>query len=157
MTTYPEQRAETKAYDFDEGEKGGIIALNFSKADAFKGELSKKENANDLASLAVEEVVHAVQYDKGMYGNGKANIEFEAKSIVGQIQAESRKDLYTTSWDKSANAYGVAAFASGNAGGYQGALKSWHSQPNLPADYKIMQRTQSPPSLLLQLINPPKK
>ncbi|UII35045.1 hypothetical protein LVD17_14640 [Fulvivirga ulvae] len=144
------------ADDFATGEKGGVINLNFGGI--MEGE-SKKTQAEFLGDFAVEEVVHAAQYDDLNRSNetnplpGTANTEFEAKAIVGQIKSESKKSLYTSTADKSANAFGVNAFRTGSTAGYGAALKTWHTNPSLSPAYQIRRRTNADPSLLIRLTN----
>jgi RHS repeat-associated protein len=140
--------------DFAPDEKGGVLTLNYSIVDG----LNTKEQVSILGDFAVEEVVHAAQYDdlnqttaNGLPGT--ANTEFEAKAIVGQIQSESRKSLWTSTADKSANSFGMNAFRTGSAKGYQNALNTWHK--NLPSSsaYKRRRITNATPTLLIRLIN----
>lgn len=141
--------------DFGADEKGGSITFNLGIVDGLKS----KDQSSILGDFAVEEVVHAAQYDdQNQEDNsaglaGTANTEFEAKAIVGQVQHESKKDLWTSQADKSANSYGVQAFKSGSTNGYKNALNNWHK--NLPAgsNYKKKRVTNAKPKLLQRLIS----
>jgi RHS repeat-associated protein len=144
---------------FKQGEMGGVISLNFGLVE--DGNFSRREKGKILGDLVVEEVIHAAQYERTVNTAGNnnssnfqpsANTEFEAKAIVGQVQKESRRSLYTAGHDKIANAYGVQAFQNRNISGYHDTLRQWHSQPNLPSYYKRGSTSNSMPGLLLHLI-----
>jgi uncharacterized protein RhaS with RHS repeats len=146
--SYEIQNPATKDH-FKPGEKGGVLTIN----------LALTGNApSAIADLAVEEVVHAAQYDNtvktGGAMQGRANTEFEAKAIVGQIQSESRNKipLWSNSNDNGANAFGVQAFQTRSINGYFEALKQWHTNPRLDRIYQNALRTDTQPSLLLKLI-----
>lgn len=148
------QNSATKD-DFEKDEKGGVITLNFGLVKGFS--FSTDAQADILGDLAVEEVIHAVQYDDLVSKDdvsselpGTANTEFEAKTIVGQIQNESRKELTTTSVDKTANQFGVRAFQTGSTTGYFDTLRQWHSTPRNA--YRSRRVTNVAPSLLERLI-----
>ena len=144
--------------DFGENEKGGTISFNMATVDV----LDKKDQVSLLGSFAAEEVVHAAQYDDANQQDnsaglpGTANTEFEAKAIVGQIQSESRRDLWTSGVDKTANNFGVRSFNAGsvNIKNYQTQLKKWHTDPNLGRTYSARRRTSQMPSLLMKLVKP---
>ncbi len=140
--------------DFGSDEKGGVITLNFSMVDG----LENKDQASILGDFAVEEVVHAAQYDNlnqdGAIGlPGTANTEFEAKAIVGQIQFESKRPLWTSTDDGIANTFGVNAFKTGSTTGYQNALKKWHNNLKPSSAYKKRRITNAAPTLLKRLVN----
>lgn len=137
--------------DFEPTEKGGIISLNFSLVE------NLDDKASILGDFAVEEVVHAVQYDDLNQGDfsglpGTADTEFEAKAIVGKIQVESNRRLKTNTYDRSANVFGVEAFKSGNINGYQGALNLWHNSLPTGNPYRSRRVAGTTPKLLQKLI-----
>lgn len=140
------------ANDFAADEKGGTITLNFGIVDV----LDKKDQASVLGDFAVEEVVHAAQYDNANGGSNAApaNEEFEAKAIVGQIKSESRRGMWTTAVDQIAHDFGTNAFKTGiiNANEYQKSLKRWHTDPRLKPYYSKRRRNNVMPSLLNRLI-----
>ena len=162
ITTENESTGQTETYDFQnpatkdyfgKDEKGGVLTVNM-------GLTGKDPSA--IADLMVEEVVHASQYENSV-GNNKAvtneqglpataNTEFEAKSIVGQIQRESNRPLWSAGADKVANDFGRQAFQSGSTNGYFGALQQWHSNPSLNPVYRARPITGAQPSLLQKLI-----
>lgn len=134
---------------FAVGEKGGMITLNFGLVDVF----DTKEQSSILGDFVVEEVVHAVQYDDGDAGTAKANKEFEAKAIVGQIKSESKREMLTTEVDKIAHDVGTNAFKTGRITNYHHRLKEWHTDPRLSPLYKMRKRNDASPQLLQRLIN----
>ena len=134
---------------FAPDEAGGVITLNFGISD----------DPNDLGDFAVEEVVHAAQYDNLNQGGGEleglpatANTEFEAKAIVGQIKSETRRPLWTSVNDRSANNFGVNAFRTSSTEGYKNALNQWHNNLPTSSPYKGRRITNTRPSLLKKLI-----
>jgi hypothetical protein len=138
---------------FKSDEKGGVLTVNIGLTG---------NDPSAIADLLVEEVVHASQYENSVGKNkgatteqglpGTANTEFEAKTIVGQIQSESKRPLWTNSNDSGANAFGVQAFQTKSVNGYFDALKQWHSNPNLSSSYRGRRTTDAQPALLLRLI-----
>ena len=136
--------------EFAPNEKGGIITLN---ADLLG------DDPADLSHLLVEEVVHAAQYDDANKGQDNptgllatADVEFEAKAIVGQIASESRNRLVTTRVDKLANGIGTLLFRTGkiNNSHYSSTLSKWHSHPDNP--YRTRPIRNSVPTLLITMI-----
>ena len=157
--TFKRQNIDTSD-DFSIDENGGIITLGTALFDGL--DFSTKEVANKVGDLAVEEVVHAAQYDEAVSKSGtndtgsfnaSGNNEGEAKAIVGQIAYESMRSLWTNGNDKGINAFGVQAFQQRSTNGFYQALSKWHSNPNLARQYKIMSINRGTPTLLLRLVN----
>jgi len=162
IETENEATGKTESFDmqnpataglFKADEKGGVLTVNMA--------LTGKD-PSAIADLMVEEVVHAAQYENSVGSNpnattaqglpGTANTEFEAKAIVGQIQSESKRPLWTSGADAGANAFGRQAFQSRSVNGYFDALKQWHTNPALNSAYRGRSRTDAQPTLLIKLI-----
>lgn len=149
------QTAQTED-DFGINEGGGIISLNF---DINEG-LSTKEQVENIGDVAVEEVIHAAQYDDANQGSNEAglpataNTEFEAKAIVGKVKAESRRSLFTPKVDDIAHKYGLKGFDSGKISvtEYQRSLKQWRNDPRQSGSYSRMKIRDTRPKLLQRLI-----
>jgi hypothetical protein len=147
-STFEMQNPNT-ADSFKPDEKGGVLTINTAWVDM--------ESPNKIAGALVEEVVHAAQYENSVGKNenattarglpGTANTEFEAKTIVGQIQQESSRPLWTSRADAGANAFGRQAFQTKSINGYFGALSQWHR-----GAYQERRETTAQPTLLLKLI-----
>jgi hypothetical protein len=140
-------------------EKGGLISLNFELA----GMLNKVDRNKSLSSWAVEEVVHAAQYqniNSTEEPNGDpqdANREFEAKAIVGQIQSES-PTLITAGEDSLPNGFGRTSFLTGsvNLENYKNLVNQWKSQfinNENKWGYGNLKTTNENPGLLIKLVN----
>ncbi len=137
-------------FGFGDGEKGGNINLNFEMVEGLK----TKDQVEILSDFAVEEVVHAAQYDDNGNLPGTANTEFEAKAIVGQIASESRRSIWTAEVDKTAHSIGLKSFRRGsvNLSNYNSSLNKWHSDPRLSGNYKARRRTNATPQMLIRLV-----
>src|SRR5688500_17547054 len=83
---------------------------------------------------------------------GTANTEVEAKAIVGQIQQESKRPLWTNGVNAGADAFGRQAFQTRSVNGYFDALKQWHTNPNLSFSYQARRKTDSQPALVIKLV-----
>jgi len=86
-----------------------------------------------------------------------ANIEFEAKAIIGIIKTQTKKGMWTPRADKVAHKFGQNAMEQGNVSGYYKALKRWHTLPNQNKLYKRRTRGNSLPILLQKIINSKRK
>jgi RHS repeat-associated protein len=149
------QTIETMMEGFEENEVGGIIQLNLDL-------LGLGETMDDVVGdAAVEEVIHAVQYDDAASQAGgnefnsapKGNLEAEAKAIVGIVKQQSSAEMYIPSAERGLARFGRNAMSSRSTNGFHSSMRKWQNHKDLPIEYGGLPTSSATPSLLLRIIS----
>lgn len=149
------QTFETMMEGFGQDEAGGIIALNL--------DLLGSGNGYDdvVADGAVEEIVHAAQYDDAYNENGSnefsagaaGNLEAESKAIVGIIANESKTKMYIPKSERGLANFGLKSRSTGNVNGFYNSMKQWQNNKGTPSTYRSLPTNKAVPTLLLKIIS----
>jgi hypothetical protein len=83
---------------------------------------------------------------------GTVEIEFESKTIVGQVKKQSKRSLVAAGYDKSAHQFGIKSFKNRSVNGYSKAMYNWYNNLPVNSNYRSRPIKNSSPSLLLRLV-----